>query len=97
MAAISERFGQGGVGLQPGHGDPDLATVLRDIADDLGTLVGAEVTATVGAALGAFTDPPSAGEMSTLRTRVNELITAVGQLKTAQNAREGATLLTTKA
>lgn len=33
----------------------------------------AAVTDTVGAALGAFTDPPSAGEMAALRTFVNAL------------------------
>lgn len=35
MATITEKFGAGGVGLQPGHGDPSLATALRDVADDL--------------------------------------------------------------
>ena len=42
--------------------------------------------ATPGAALGAFTDPPSAGEMATLRTRVNELVTLATACKTALNA-----------
>jgi hypothetical protein len=41
MSAIEEKFGAGGVGLQPGHGDPDLATSLRDVADDLADFDGA--------------------------------------------------------
>jgi hypothetical protein len=37
MAAIPATFGTGGSGLTPGQsaGDPNLATILRDIADDL--------------------------------------------------------------
>ena len=38
MAAIKTNFGQGGVGLQPQHGLPNLATALRDVADDLTAL-----------------------------------------------------------
>jgi hypothetical protein len=41
MSTITEKFGAGGVGLQPGHGDPDLASALRDIADDLADFDGA--------------------------------------------------------
>lgn len=41
MSEIKENFGAGGVGLQPGHGSPDLATALRDIADDLADFDGA--------------------------------------------------------
>jgi len=39
MAAIRTDFGQGGANLAPGgaSGTPDLATTLRDIADDLAT------------------------------------------------------------
>ena len=43
-----------------------------DIPDQTAT-VGAAVTATVGADLGAFTNPPSVGEMAALRTFVNAL------------------------
>lgn len=43
---------------------------------DKGAAAAAAVT-TVGAAVGAFTDPPSAGEMATLRTFVNALRTDV--------------------
>jgi len=42
MATITEKFGAGGVGLQPGHGDPDLATILREIADDLAGFAGGD-------------------------------------------------------
>lgn len=31
---IPENFGQGGVGLQPTHGSPGLADILRGLADD---------------------------------------------------------------
>ena len=34
MTTIPENFGQGGVGLQPTHGTPSLASVLRGLADD---------------------------------------------------------------
>lgn len=40
MAEIKANFGQGGVGIQPGHGSPDLATALRDAADDIADLAG---------------------------------------------------------
>jgi len=83
--------------------DPPLATVLRDVADDLAAVAGAAagdaLTATVGAALPAFTDPPSAAEMGVLRTRVNEIRTAVLELQanyTAQVAAAGADLKTVK-
>lgn len=83
--------------------DPPLATVLRDIADDLGTLQGAaagdELVEAVGGALPAFTDPPSAAEMATLRTRVNELRLAVLEIQTRLNAATtdgGGTLKTVK-
>ena len=40
MAAIKESFGEGGANLAPGGaaGSPDLATALRDMADDLAAL-----------------------------------------------------------
>jgi hypothetical protein len=88
MAEISKRFGEGGANLVPQEsgGVPSLATVLRDIADDLAGVQGSTV---VAAALGAFTDPPSAAEMALLRTLVNEL-------RSAQVTRGTATLLTVK-
>jgi len=41
MATITTKFGAGGAGIQPGHGSPDLATALRDVADDLADFDGA--------------------------------------------------------
>jgi len=35
MATITETSFAGGVGLQPTHGEPNLAGALRDVADDL--------------------------------------------------------------
>lgn len=42
MATIKEKYGEG-LRIVPGHSgdDPDLATALRDVADDLGDLAGA--------------------------------------------------------
>jgi len=72
MAAISTTFGSGGAGLTPNKsaGVPDLATALRDAADDFAALKQATIAAP---ALLAFTDPPAAAEMALLRTLVNEL------------------------
>lgn len=55
----------------------------------------AEPATTVGAALGAFTDPPSAGEMAALRTFVNALKTDDAAIKTALAA-DAADLLADK-
>jgi len=60
--------------------DPPAATTVGATLTD--PLVSA---ASAGAALGAFTDPPAAGEMATLRTRVNELITLANANKVAIN------------
>lgn len=35
MTAVGSNFGAGGGQLHPNHGSPDLATTLREIADDL--------------------------------------------------------------
>lgn len=90
MAAITKKFGAGGANLAPegAAGDPDLATALRDVADDLASIrtavnsnlgglaiAAADPAEITAGAQGAFTDPPSAGEMSSLRTLVNELRT----------------------
>jgi len=56
MAAISENFGSGGSNLAPGGsaGSPDLATALREIADDLEALQPSAVaTPDAGASYGA--------------------------------------------
>jgi hypothetical protein len=66
-----------------------LNTLLSGIASESNT-IGSAVTLTVGTALGAFTDPPSAAEMAALRTFVNALKTdaaamnaLLSQLRTA--------------
>jgi hypothetical protein len=48
MAAISKHFGSGGANVAPGGsaGQPALADVLRDVADDLGSFRGTPVVAT---------------------------------------------------
>lgn len=38
MSSIKTDFGAGGAGLTPGAGTPDLATALRDVADDIEAL-----------------------------------------------------------
>ena len=56
MAEITTRFGSGGANLAPGGsaGSPDLATALRDIADDLAALQPSAVaTPDAGATYGA--------------------------------------------
>jgi len=56
MAAITEQFGSGGANLAPGGaaGSPDLATALRDVADDLAALKPTAVaTPDAGATYGA--------------------------------------------
>lgn len=76
MATITVNYGSGGGHVAPfGHdSQPPLATVLRDIADDLASCKGATIAAP---ALLAFTDPPSAAEMALLRTLVNEIRSAL--------------------
>lgn len=88
MTTIFERTFDGGRGVGRGSGEPDLANTLQEVADDFATLnsnrpatiAAANLAAqaasassqTAAADVGAFTDPPSAGEMATLRTLVNE-------------------------
>lgn len=81
MAAISKRFGSGGANLAPGGsaGQPVLADVLRDVADDL-----AAVKPTVVAAADA-TAAYGAGEqalLNELKAKVNALAAVV--LKTTK-------------
>lgn len=91
MSAIRTDFGTGGSNLTPGgsSGQPSLAEVLRDVADDLAGIRGGGATITASA-LPAFTDPPSAAEMAALRTLVNEM-------RAVLVASTGTTLKTTKA
>lgn len=87
MTAIKTSFGSGGAGLTPGgsSGNPDLATTLREIADDLAAInAAAAKKALVGAPLAADADLP------TCVARVNAIVLAL-------NAGAGVTLTTTKA
>jgi hypothetical protein len=63
MAVITTEFGAGGRGLTPGHGAPDLATVLRDVADDL-----------AGGKVAAITSP-DASDAASAATLANEIKT----------------------
>jgi hypothetical protein len=81
MAAISKRFGSGGANLAPGGsaGQPALADVLRDVADDLAAfkpavVAAADATATYGAGEQAL--------LNELKAKVNALAAVV--LKTTK-------------
>jgi hypothetical protein len=81
MAKISKRFGSGGANLAPGGsaGQPALADVLRDIADDLASLkpavvASADATATYGAGEQAL--------LNELKAKLNALAAVV--LKTTK-------------
>jgi len=65
----------------------EARTLILEIKGDLnanvvGTITSADPPAISAAALGAFTDPPSAAEMALLRTLVNELRTTVIAIRT---------------
>jgi hypothetical protein len=64
---------------------PAAVTIGADLADPAAVTIGADLAApaaaTVGADIAAFTDPPTAGEMATLRTFVNALKADVGTLR----------------
>ena len=103
MATIPTTFGSGGSGLAPGGsaGTPSLATVLRDIADDLGALQ-PEAPAGPDLAPVALTDAGEAwggGEqalVNQLKAQVNELVTAVNGLRSALAAQAAVELKTVK-
>ena len=81
MAAVLKRFGSGGANVAPGGsaGQPALADVLRDIADDLAGTKPAAVTA--ADATGTY----GAGEqalLNELKANVNALAAVV--LKTTK-------------
>ncbi len=81
MAAISKRFGSGGANVAPGGsaGQPALADVLRDIADDLAALGSTPVAAAdAGAAYGANEQ----ALLNELKAKVNALAAVV--LKTTK-------------
>ncbi len=81
MAAITPRFGSGGANVAPGGsaGQPSLADVLRDVADDLAALKPAAVaSADASATYGA----PEQALLNELKAKVNALAAAV--LKTTK-------------
>ena len=103
MAKISTHFGSGGAGLTPGgaSGTPDLATVLRDVADDLAGLhlaapEGDDLAAVAQADAGAAWDGDAQALVNQLKATVNELVAAHNQLRALLAAQAGAALKTTK-
>lgn len=92
MAKISADYGDGSFSdrFTDSTRNPPLGTVLQDVAEDLQTLTGAGGNS-VGGDLPAFTNPPTAGEMATLRTRVNEILAYIRAQKAV-----GDSLLTQK-
>jgi hypothetical protein len=72
MAKITKRFGSGGANLTPGGaaGQPALADVLRDIADDLAALKPARINA--GDASPAY-GPAEQALINELKAKVNVL------------------------
>jgi hypothetical protein len=81
MAKISKRFGSGGANVAPGGsaGQPALADVLRDIADDLAALKSAKVAA---ADATAAYGPGEQALLNELKAKVNAL--AAVALKTTK-------------
>ena len=103
MAAISTRFGSGGSGLTPGGsaGTPDLATILRDVADDLAGLQvaapeGDDVAAVDLADAGAAWDGDAQALVNQLKVGVNALATAVNNLRSLLGTQAAVALKTTK-
>ena len=79
MSEITTRFGSGGANLAPGGsaGAPDLATALRDIADDLAAL---QPTAVATPDAGGTYTANEQALLNELKAKVNAL--AVVVLKT---------------
>lgn len=70
-------------------GETIVVTVPQTaVADAAAATVGANITASVGTNIAAFTDPPSAAEMALLRTFVNALKTDAALLITMANAQK---------
>lgn len=82
MAAIKKDFGFGGGNVAPGGsaGTPDLATALRDVADDLAAVVG--------------TTPVAASAAGATYTSAEQ--TLLNELRTAVQALQAVTVKTTK-
>ena len=103
MAAISTRFGSGGSGLTPGgaSGSPSLATVLRDIADDLDGLqvaapAGDDVATVDLADAGAAWDGDAQALVNGLKASVNALVAATNNLRSLLATQAAVALKTTK-
>ena len=103
MAGISTRFGSGGSGLTPGgsSGTPDLATVLRDIADDLAGIQAAapegdDVAAVELPDAGAAWDGDAQALVNQLKVGVNALAAAVNNLRSLLATQAAVELKTTK-
>ena len=90
---ITKDFGEAGANQDNSHGlRPTSADALRAAARDLLALstsindglniAAAAPTAVAAGALGAFTDPPTAGEMASTRTLVNQLRTTAMENRT---------------
>jgi len=81
MARITRRFGSGGANLTPGGsaGQPVLADVLRDIADDLAAL---KPTPIASANAGAAYGPAEQALLNEIKTKLNALTAVV--LKTTK-------------
>lgn len=77
MAAIviPQTFGEGGAHLNKGAGDPSLRDILVQLAAAVNT--GGGATSITAPALPAFTDPPTASEMNSLRVLVNQIRAAI--------------------
>ena len=81
MAKISKRFGSGGANLVPGGagGQPALADVWRDVADDLAALRPAPIAA---ADASAAYGPGEQALLNELKAKVNAIAAVV--LKTTK-------------
>lgn len=97
MATIPTTLGHGGAHLTPGGGNPDLLTILDDIADDLAALQPEAVVATVPSAVTATAinpiatadanDPATTMAMANeVKAKVNEVNTRLALVVTAVNS-----------
>jgi hypothetical protein len=103
VAAISTRFGSGGSQLTPGgaSGSPDLATVLRGIADDLAGLQvvqpeGDDIAAVDLADAGAAWDADAQALVNQLKGSVNALVAATNNLRSLLATQAAVAIKTTK-
>jgi len=103
VAAISTRFGSGGSQLTPGgaSGSPDLATVLRGIADDLAGLQvvqpeGDDIAAVGLADAGAAWDADAQALVNQLKGSVNALVAATNNLRSLLATQAAVAIKTTK-